>query len=174
MSRKVSHEIIEYKSCLVSFVVFAIFLGVLFWFNYDRGIRRNGGFESLGEISLDEAGTDEIGSDIIVSCVVKSGTFSLARVKTFFDQVVFERITLGCIPGRRNYVKVPDGEEEATLFGNHNKEFQDDSSLNKHTFHDEAVGLKHTGQRDPDVLDERLFDIESDNDVPEVAREEHY
>ncbi|EGW32507.1 uncharacterized protein SPAPADRAFT_138012 [Spathaspora passalidarum NRRL Y-27907] len=184
-------EVTGHKLFLLLFVPLVIFLGA-FWFVYDRGIRRNGGFKRLGQIRLDddENGFDPIENnqvDVIVNRVVKGGIFAVAiTVATFktiikIDKMIFERMTsvfLGRAPGRRNYVNVPDEfeDEEAALFGDYDddeEELQDDTRLSEQTFRDDdIVDIEQHDQQEQVPADERLFDIESEDDLPIVTPEE--
>ncbi|RLV94788.1 Vacuolar protein sorting/targeting protein 10 [Spathaspora sp. JA1] len=177
-------EVTGHKLFLVLFVPLVIFFGVA-WFVYDRGIRRNGGFKRLGQIRLDddENGFDPIENnqvDVIVNRVVKGGIFitalTIASIKTIIkiDKMIFEKMTsvfLGRAPGRRNYVNIPDefDDEEAALFGDYeddDEELQDDTRSEPPTFTDDPVEEQEQPQQRPD---ERLFDIESEDEVPVVT-----
>ena len=128
------HDVSGHKLFFVIFIPFLIFLASV-WFVYDRGIRRNGGFKRLGQIRLDEEdGFNPIENDqvdVVVNKIVRGGIFTAAIVvataKTILkiDRMLLEKVSNAIFrrsPGHRNYVNVPNFEnEEDELFG----DFQD-------------------------------------------------
>lgn len=110
------------------------------WFVYDRGIRRNGGFKRLGQIRLD-ADEDDFQPiennqvDKVVNTIVRGGIFVAAGLFATFktirklDSMLFEKVTSAIFrrsPGRRNYVLVPELDEEEELFGNFQDNYDDE------------------------------------------------
>ena len=162
----------------------AIFLGAV-WFVYERGIKRNGGFSRLGQIRLDDDDDfqpiEENGVDVAVNRVVKGGIVVIAgivaAVKTArrIDRKLLEnaaRIAFGRRPGRRDYVRVPDDEDE--LFGNFEDNYEDEL--------DDGAEVNFDVDEDPDqfdvfssnqpdlAADAGLFDI--DDEEPQADSEE--
>lgn len=162
----------------------AIFLGAV-WFVYERGIKRNGGFSRLGQIRLDDDDDfqpiEENGVDVAVNRVVKGGIVVIASivaaVKTArrIDRKLLEnaaRIAFGRRPGRRDYVRVPDDEDE--LFGNFEDNYEDEL--------DDGAEVNFDVDEDPDqfdvfssnqpdlAADAGLFDI--DDEEPQADSEE--
>lgn len=163
---------------IVLFVPILVFICAT-WFVYDRGIRRNGGLKRLGQIRLD-ADEDEFQPiennqlDKVVNSIVRGGIVfvagSIAAFKTLrkFDRFLFDKVTFLLFsrrPSGRNYVRIPDAEDEDELFG----EFRDN-------YEDELEeGIEVNFDRDepttPEVndaavtnSDERLFDIDDPSD----------
>ncbi|ODV78209.1 vacuolar protein sorting/targeting protein 10 [Suhomyces tanzawaensis NRRL Y-17324] len=171
--------------------VFIVPLLVFFfatWFVYDRGIRRNGGFKRFGQIRLDDDEFQPIENDQIdkvVNKIVKGGIFVVAglfaTVKTVrkIDGVLFDKLTSAIFrrsPGRRNYVSVPDFDEEEELFGSFHDNYEDELEENSglaQEFPDsnEPQDDLNEAAEDVDSADSRLFDIDdqSDNESPETA-----
>lgn len=176
----------------VGFFTFILIFGLPFmifvfvtWFVYDRGIRRNGGFKQFGLIRLDDDEFDfhpieNNQVDKAVNTVVKGGIFVaaalIATAKTVrkFDKVLFEKFTSQFFrgrAGRRNYVNVPNiDDEEEELFGNFRDNYDDelqqgDTENHREFGDDDSNNFDPTESRNIDA-DARLFDIDdqSDND----------
>lgn len=164
------------KALLVILIPLAVFFGAT-WFVYDRGIRRNGGFQKLGQIRLDEDDDfnpiEENAVDVVVNKVVRGGIVAVAGtiavVKTLrkFDRALLEGVTsriFGRRPGRRNYVRVPDDEDE--LFGNFDNSYEDEL--------EDPADVNFDVQEEPEEFtdfseqpasaDARLFDIDEQSD----------
>lgn len=169
-------------------VIFIVVFLLASWFVYERGIRRNGGFERLGQIRLDDDDDfqpiEENAVDVAVNKVVKGGIVVVAGTVAAFktirkiDRALLERISLalfGRRSGHRNYVRVPDDEDE--LFGNFDDNYEDELE----NAHDIAFEIEDSpgefseyadeppvGDDQAAESDERLFDIddqsEDDND----------
>lgn len=173
------------------FIFLAAFLFAS-WFVYARGIRRNGGFGRLGQIRLDDDDSfqpiEDNAVDVVVNRIVKGGIVvvagTVATLKTIrkVDKAMFERLSLalfGRRPGRRNYVRVPDDEDE--LFGNFEDNYEDelenaedvnfDVETDPEEFNEYADEPPVEGEEE---TDERLFDIDdqSDEDNRSSRREE--
>ncbi|CAK9436874.1 uncharacterized protein LODBEIA_P13960 [Lodderomyces beijingensis] len=181
------------KLALVVIVPFLVFIFAT-WFVYDRGIRRNGGFQRLGQIRLDE---DDDGFhpiennqvDVVVNRIVKGGVIGAAvLVATFMTLKKIDKLLLDKIgnfvfrrsPGRRNYVHIPEEDE---LFG----EFDDDVDQElengarmsrEDIFRDDIDGVAedtdadHLEADEGSQANERLFDID-DEEEEEEEEEEH-
>ena len=171
---------------LIVGIPIAIFMFVT-WFVYDRGIRRNGGFKQFGQIRLDEDEFDfhpieNNQVDKAVNSVVKGGIFVaaalIASVKTLrkFDKVIFDRVTSLLFrgrTGRRNYVNVPNlDEEEEELFGNFRDNYDQELQEGDNDLHQDfdlnddeprETNLDSEESRDVDA-DSRLFDIDDHSD----------
>lgn len=143
------------------------------WFVYDRGIRRNGGFKRFGQIRLDEEDEDlelieDNNVDLVVNKIIRGGIVvvagAVATVKTIrkVDRALFDRLTsvlFGRNPGRRNYVSVPDDEDE--LFGTFEDNYEDDlGDANEVDFEVEEEPEEFTDLLDVPAADARLFDID--------------
>lgn len=162
------------------FIPLAVFAAAL-WFVYEKGIRRNGGFERLGLIRLDDddfSPIEENSVDVVVNRIVRGGIVVAAGVIAVFKTVLridrrfadeIKRMLFGR-PGRRSYVRIPDDED--TLFGN----FEDFDEAD-----DTADNYAFDVQLDPEIFEEfvdeppadsRLFDIDDDSrDDPEPELE---
>lgn len=158
------------------------------WFVYERGIRRNGGFERLGQIRLDDDDDfqpiEDNAVDVVVNKIVKGGIVAVAgtvaALKTIrkIDKAMFERISLalfGRRPGRRSYVRVPDDEDE--LFGNFDNSYEDelenadDVNFDVQEDPEEFTDYADEPPADEDVeADERLFDIDDQSDEDRSSR----
>lgn len=164
------------KLLIIVLIPLFVFVGAT-WFVYDRGIRRNGGFQKLGQIRLDEeddfSPIEENTVDVVVNRVVRSGIIvvagTIAVLKTIrkFDRAFMERLTssiFGRRPGRRSYVRVPDDEDE--LFGNFENDFEDElgdgADVNFEVQDDPEEFTIYTEQ--PADADARLFDIDEQSD----------
>ncbi|KAI5949738.1 VPS10 [Candida theae] len=161
------------KLFFISFIPLITFLGTT-WFVYDRGVRRNGGFERLGQIRLNdqdfEEGFNPIEDnqvDVVVNRIVKGGVYTAAVVFATFktirkiDRKVLEKI--GNIvfrrqPGARNYVSIPN-EDEDELFG----DFDDD--VDEELAHGARLSQEQFERRDMFRDDDDDDDFESNIDV---------
>lgn len=170
------------------FVVLGIPLLVFFfatWFVYDRGIRRNGGFKRFGQIRLDLDDDDfhpieNNDVDKIVNKIVKGGILviaaTVAGIKTLrkVDRLVLDRITkliFNRRPGRRDYVHVPDiEEEEEELFGNFRDNYEEELEEGANTLNDDfneenADDLNSYTDEETNIeADSRLFNIDDQSD----------
>lgn len=147
------------------------------WFVYDKGIRRNGGFKQLGQIRLDEDNDfhpiEENNVDVVVNSVVRGGVYGaavvIATVRTLgkVGQLLFSGVTNRVLRrgvGRRDYVHVPNFEEEDELFGDFNDNFEsefDHDAVDADIFVDEEPVLQ-TPTQNPS--DNGLFNIEDEED----------
>ncbi|CCG23030.1 Pep1 protein [Candida orthopsilosis Co 90-125] len=123
----------EVKGSKLFFVILIpliVFIGAT-WFVYDRGVRRNGGFERLGQIRLNDQDFDDGFNpiennqvDAVVNKIVKGGVYTAAVIFATFktvqkvDRMVLEKIgnvVFRRNPGARNYVSIPDEDDD--LFG---------------------------------------------------------
>lgn len=149
----------------------ALVFVVAVWFVYERGIRRNGGFERLGQIRLDDdddfSPIEDNSVDVVVNKIVKGGIVVVAGViavvKTMrkIDRKFMDGITgviFGRRPSGRSYVRVPDDEDE--LFGNFEENYEDEM--------ESGADFNFDVQLDPEIFedfqeepnaDSRLFDI---------------
>lgn len=159
------------KWLVVVLVPVGVFVFVV-WFVYEKGIRRNGGFQRFGQIRLDDDDLflpiEENSVDVVVNRIVRGGIIvvagTIAVVKTlrkvdrkFMEEVT--RVIFGRRPGRRNYVRVPDDEDE--LFGNFEDNYEEDM--------EDGAAFDFDVQLDPEIFedfseedanaDSRLFDI---------------
>ncbi|KAG7195436.1 vacuolar protein sorting/targeting protein PEP1 [Scheffersomyces spartinae] len=162
----------------IGFLILVPLLVFLFavWFVYDKGIRRNGGFKQLGQIRLDDdAGEDgfhpieENNVDVVVNSVVRGGVYGLAvviaGVKTIVKarQVILGRITKRLFRrnvGRRDYVHVPNIEEEDDLFGDFNEDFEG-GEFDQDAVEDADIFVEEATPSQPDS---GLFNIEDEED----------
>ncbi|CAD1808071.1 unnamed protein product [Candida parapsilosis] len=175
----------EVKGTKLFFVVFiplVIFLGVT-WFVYDRGVRRNGGFERLGQIRLNDQDFDEGFNpiednqvDAVVNKIVKGGVYTAAVVFATFkavqkiDRMVLEKIgnvvfgRRGGGPGARNYVSIPDEDDD--LFGDFDDDVDEELAQGAR-LSQEQHGRDVFGGDDDDVFeyDDDLEDLGSSVDV---------
>jgi photosystem II stability/assembly factor-like uncharacterized protein len=151
------------------------------WFVYDKGIRRNGGFKRLGQIrlDLDEDDFQPIENndvDKVVNRVVRggilivAGTFAVFKTLRKIDKILFDKLTSSIFrrtPGTRNYVLVPDLDEEEELFGNFQDNYEDEleegaTNLNREeTVEENLDDLNPSTETQPDA---RLFDIDDQSD----------
>lgn len=162
------------KLFILIFIPLVVFFGTIF-FVYDRGIRRNGGFLRLGQIRLDDEDSfnpiEENSVDVAVNRTVRgaivlvAGTYAVLKTIRRIDRAMFDKIAsvlLGYRPGERNYVRVPDEEDE--LFGtfdeNYEDELDDAAEVNFNVDEDPEEFTEFTDQ--PAEVDEGLFDIEED------------
>lgn len=109
------------------------------WFVYDRGIRRNGGFARLGQIRLDDddfSPIEDNNVDVAVNTVVRglvavvAASVALFKTVRRVDRAMLDKVSLavfGRNVGRRNYVRVPDEEDE--LFGDFEENYDDDNEM---------------------------------------------
>lgn len=164
------------KVLLVVLVPLIVFFSAT-WFVYEKGIRRNGGFQKLGQIRLDEdddfSPIEENAVDVVVNKVVRGGIIvvagAIAVVKTIrrLDRALLEGLTssvFGRRPGRRNYVHVPDDEDE--LFGNFDNDYEDeleDGADVNFEVQDEPEEFTDFAEQ-PANADARLFDIDEQSD----------
>lgn len=163
------------KLLLLFLIPGAVFLGAT-WFVYEKGIRRNGGFKRFGQIRLDEDidfhPIEENNVDVVVNKIVRggivlaAGTFAVFKTVILIDRKMLEgvaRIVFGRRAGRRDYVRVPDDDDE--LFGNFDDNYDDELGDESHI--DFAV------QEEPEEFDDfvsnetanadaRLFDIDDE------------
>ncbi|KAK6455477.1 vacuolar protein sorting/targeting protein 10 [Scheffersomyces xylosifermentans] len=173
-------EVTGGKLFLVLFVPLFVFLFAT-WFVYDRGIRRNGGFKRFGQIRLDLDDDDfhpieNNQVDVVVNKIVRggilvaAGTFATFKTVRAIDRMLLDKATSFIFrrtPGRRNYVQVPDIDEEDELFGDFRDDFEDeiDEEINQDivTSNEEIAGLEANEPAAADV-DERLFNIDELSD----------
>lgn len=169
------------------FVFLAAFL-IASWFVYERGIRRNGGFQRLGQIRLDDDDDfqpiEENTVDVVVNKIVRGGILTVAGavavLKTIrkVDRAMLERLSLslfGRRPGQRSYVRVPDDEDE--LFGNFEDNYEDElENADDINFEVEDDPVEFTeyadeppNENDNDA-DERLFGIDDQSDEDRSSR----
>lgn len=150
------------------------------WFVYDRGIRRNGGFKRFGQIRLDEDDFQPIennGVDKVVNNIVRGGIYvaavSISAFKTIrkVDRAILDRIVssiFGRRPGHRNYVQVPDEEDE--LFGNFQDNYEEEleEGADVGSFVDNEpesdLGTYTDEPATADDTDSRLFHIDDQSD----------
>lgn len=152
------------------------------WFVYVRGIRRNGGFLKFGQIRLDDnddfSPIEENTVDVVVNRVVRggiilvAGTIAVLKTVRKFDRALMERLTssiFGRRPGRRNYVRVPDDEDE--LFGSFDHEYEEeleDGAEVDFEVQDEPEEFTDFVDQPTDA-DARLFDIDEQSDDGQSA-----
>ncbi|EGV62208.1 Oligoxyloglucan reducing end-specific cellobiohydrolase [Yamadazyma tenuis ATCC 10573] len=172
------------KLLLIIGIPLAVFIFAT-WFVYDRGIRRNGGFKQLGQIRLDDDELDfhpiENNSvDKAVNSVVRGGIFAVAVVIATFktlrkvDKAIFERVVsqvFGGGAGRRNYVSVPDiDNDEEELFGNFRDNYDDElehgDTEDFHQQFSDNLNEDNGFDNEPAEIDSdaRLFDIDDQSD----------
>ncbi|OBA20642.1 Oligoxyloglucan reducing end-specific cellobiohydrolase [Metschnikowia bicuspidata var. bicuspidata NRRL YB-4993] len=173
------------KLLLLVLLPSAVFFGAT-WFVYERGIKRNGGFARLGQIRLDEDDNfqpiEENNIDVAVNRIVRGGIVVIAgivaAVKTVrkIDRKLLEnaaRIAFGRRPGRRDYVRVPDDEDE--LFGNFEDNYEDElgeaADVNFEV-DDEPDQFDDFASSEPAEADARLFDIDDEESQPLSESEE--
>lgn len=165
------------KILLVVLIPLFVFVAAT-WFVYDRGIRRNGGFKQFGLIRLDEDDDfnpiEDNFMDVVVNRVVRGGIIVVAGTIAVFktlrriDRAMMERLTsslFGRRPGRRNYVRVPDDEDE--LFGNFDSNYDDELEDGAHVdfeVQDEPEQFTDYNDHPPVEADARLFDIDEQSD----------
>lgn len=172
------------KIFILIFIPLLVFFSAVF-FVYDRGIRRNGGFQKLGQIRLDDGDDDfnpieENTVDVVVNktvrgaIVVAAGTFAVFKTIRKIDRAMFDKVTsllFGRRPGQRNYVRVPDDEDE--LFGTFDENYEDelneaaDVDFNVDEEPEEFTELT----AEPANVDERLFDIDDQSEDDAVSAE---
>lgn len=147
------------------------------WFVYERGIRRNGGFLQFGQIRLDEDDDfnpiEENTVDVVVNRIVRggiilvAGTIAVLKTVRKIDKALMERVTatiFGRRPGRRNYVRVPDDEDE--LFGDFENDYEDELEEGADVNFDvqeDAEDFTDFSEQPADT-DARLFDIDEHSD----------
>ena len=150
---------------------------------YDRGIRRNGGLKRLGQIRLD-ADDDDFQPiennqlDKVVNTIVRGGIIvvagAIATFKTLrkFDRFLFDKVTFLLFsrrPSGRNFVRIPDAEDEDELFGefrdNYEEELEEgiDVNFNQDDHDTPPVELEVT-EHEVTNPDTRLFDIDDPSD----------
>ncbi|KAI5962248.1 VPS10 [Candida pseudojiufengensis] len=194
------------KLFIVLFVPLLVFIFAT-WFVYDRGIKRNGGFVRLGQIRLDEDGEDGFNPiennqvDVIVNKIVKGGIFTAAVIIASFktirkiDKLLIDKIGNNIFkrPGRRNYVSIPEEDDE--LFGDFDENDDIDDELtngvrfsqdffrdNNHEENEDARSFKESDlvdfngdksnkNNDPTSTNESLFNIDDDDDDDEEENE---
>lgn len=167
-------------------LIIGIPLGVFLfatWFVYDRGIRRNGGFKRFGQIRLDEEDDfqpiENNSVDKVVNNIVRGGIYavavSIATFKTIrkIDRAILDKVIssiFGRRPGHRNYVQVPDVDEEDELFGNfqdnYEEELEEGADIGNFG-EDEQENDLGTYTDEPttaDDTDSRLFNIDDQSD----------
>ncbi|KAK6203150.1 vacuolar protein sorting/targeting protein 10 [Scheffersomyces amazonensis] len=177
-------EVTGGKLFILLFVPLFVFIFAT-WFVYDRGIRRNGGFKRLGQIRLDLDDDDfhpieDNQVDVVVNRIVRGGIFVMAATFATFktiqkiDRLLLDKVTSVIFrrtPGRRNYVQVPELDEEDELFGDFrdddeeindgrvslSQEFTDDND------HDDDISHVETNES-PENVDSRLFGIDDHSD----------
>lgn len=164
------------KWIFVVLIPLAVFLGAT-WFVYERGIRRNGGFQRFGQIRLDEDDDfqpiEDNTVDVVVNRIVRGGIIVVAGAVAVFktarkiDRAMFERLTSGLFgrrPGQRSYVRVPDDDDE--LFGNFDENYEDElnggADIN-FDVDDELEGYDDFIDSAPVDSDARLFEIDDDD-----------
>ncbi|KAI3402982.2 VPS10 [Candida oxycetoniae] len=186
------------KLFLTIFVPLLIFLSAT-WFVYDRGIKRNGGFQKLGSIRLDEENFDdgfnpieETQVDVVVNKIVKGGILTAAIVIATFKTIrKVDRMLLDKIgnvifrrsPGRRNYVSIPEEDE---LFGDFeddvDEELENGARLNRHRngediFRDDDIDIVQQQQQQQQQQQEEAEDnlaggVDNPNSVNKSALSE--
>lgn len=153
------------------------------WFVYDRGIRRNGGFKRLGQIRLDEDDFQPIENndvDKVINKIVKggilavAGTFAVFKTIKKLDRMLIERITSVIFrraPGRRNYVLVPEIDEEEELFGSFHDNYEEELEAANQEFHDDVPEAELEEEADlgevsvaAEPTNDRLFNIDDQSD----------
>lgn len=156
---------------IIVVVLPALIFVIAVWYVYEKGIRRNGGFERLGQIRLDDdddfSPIEDNSVDVVVNKIVKGGIIAVAGViavvKTIrkIDKKFMEGVTgalFGRRPSGRSYVRVPDDEDE--LFGNFEENYEDEM--------ESGTDFNFDVQLDPEIFedfqeepgaDSRLFDI---------------
>lgn len=160
------------KLFFLIFIPLVVFISAV-WFVYDRGIRRNGGFQRLGQIRLDDGdGFDPIennGVDKAVNNIVKGGVVAAAALFSAFkflrrtDRMLLDkamRFILRLPTGRRSYVRVPD-EEGQGLFDDLDQDLDDGPTEIQAPYNDFVDSEPETtGEpNNADEPDERLFEI---------------
>ena len=166
----------------ILFVPLAVFFFAT-WIVYDRGIRRNGGLKRLGQIRLD-ADDDDFQPiennqlDKVVNTIVRGGIIVVAgALATFkplrqFDRFLFDKVTFLLFsrrPSGRNFVRIPDAEDEDELFGefrdNYEEELEEgiDVNFNQDDHDTPPVELEVT-EHEVTNPDTRLFDIDDPSD----------
>ncbi|ODV67153.1 hypothetical protein HYPBUDRAFT_153057 [Hyphopichia burtonii NRRL Y-1933] len=167
---------------LIIGIPLAIFFSATY-FVYDRGIRRNGGFKRFGQIRLDEEDDfqpiENNDVDKVVNRIVKGGIYVAAVViagaKTIrkIDKAVIDRLAAAIFrrsPGRRNYVHVPDLDEEEELFGNFQDNYEEEleEGTDVPNFQDESaendLGTYDETETPSGEADSRLFGIDDQSD----------
>lgn len=163
------------KWIIVVLIPLAVFIGAT-WFVYDRGIKRNGGFQRFGQIRLNDDDDfqpiEDNSVDVVVNRIVRGGIVVVAGGVAVFktirkiDRAMFERLTsalFGRRPGRRNYVRVPDDDDE--LFGNfdenYDEELEGGADINFEV-EDEPEEFTDFVDNEPENADARLFDIDDE------------
>ena len=179
------------KLFILLFVPIVVFVFAT-WFVYDRGIKRNGGFQRLGQIRLDEGDfsdgfhpIEDNKIDVVVNRIVKGGVVVAAGVvatlKTVkkidslllnkIGDVVFRRNT-----GRRNYVNIPEEDDE--LFGDYedgdedvDEELQDGARYSSQYHRDVDHDLENFS--DNNKKKKNNYDDDDDGDDHEIFRHKY-
>ncbi|KAG2735071.1 hypothetical protein G9P44_001285 [Scheffersomyces stipitis] len=159
------------------------------WFVYDRGIRRNGGFKRFGQIRLD-LDDDEFHPiednqvDVVVNRIVRGGIYTVAGLYAVFktlrtvDRMLLDRVASVVFrrsPGRRNYVQVPDIDEEDELFGDFQDDYEEEIEEGANIAQDfrdnedDIAGLEN--EETPQDVDERLFNIDEHSDEEPLVQQ---
>lgn len=164
------------------------------WFVYEKGIRRNGGFKRFGQIRLDLDDDDfhpiennEV--DKVVNKIVRGGILVIAATIAGFktlrkvDKVLFDKMTSRIFnrnPGRRNYVHVPDTDEEEELFGNFRDNYEEEleEGVNINDGFSDGDGVNDLNDFEEEIdneVDSRLFNIDdqSDEEIQSASPEDH-
>lgn len=151
-----------------------LFIGVT-WFVYDRGIRRNGGFNRLGQIRLDEGDFQPIennGLDKIVNKAVRGGILVAAGIfatlKTIkqLDTMLLDKVKrflFGSFSRGRNFVRLPNDDDEA-LFGDFEDSFEENLDAN---LTPEVSGMQEqpdSADLTTEAPDPRLFGVDEQSD----------
>lgn len=133
-----------FRLALVIVAPILIFIFAL-WFVYERGIRRNGGFQRFGEIRLgdDNDLIEETASDVVVNKIVRGGITVIAAVIATFKMI-----------------KIAD----AALINSVKNLF---SRSNRYTRRGEAYTSVGETYRDEDILNDDEFDIHEDSPLHE-------
>ncbi|KAK6463980.1 vacuolar protein sorting/targeting protein 10 [Scheffersomyces coipomensis] len=177
-------EVKGYKLFLLVFIPIFVFVFAT-GFVYDRGIRRNGGFKRLGQIRLDLEDDDfnpieDNQVDVVVNRIVRGGIFAMAATFATFkaiqkiDRIILDKLTSAIFrrtPGRRNYVQVPDLDDEDELFGDFRDDYEEeinegtanlDQEFTDGSENDDLNNVT-TEETETDV-DSRLFGIDDHSD----------
>lgn len=159
------------KWLVVVLVPVAVFVAAV-WFVYERGIRRQGGFQRLGQIRLDNDDfllIEENSVDVVVNHIVRGGVVAVAAAIAVFrtlrklDRKYIEQVwgaVSGHRPGSRRYVRVPDDEEE--LFGDFDDNYDNDPDASAEFDFDVQLDPEIFEDFDEEPADSRIFDVADD------------
>lgn len=179
----------EMTASKLAFLILAPIALFLFsvWFVYDRGIRRNGGFERLGQIRLDEEDSftpiENNAVDKVVNTIVKGGiivaiglyaTFKTARR---IDRMLLDKVTgfifRNSVGRRRQYVRVPGESEGEPLYDDNeseNEEAQPPSARLNVPFQDQEGRTSPSSEEHNTPFHDEERDL-STNDLDDAERE---